>query len=117
MNLRDYAKGKPCMVRLPLICNFDPTTTVLAHERVIDISGAGIKVPDIFGAWCCSCCHDVVDGRVKSDLTYEQRRLALSDGVRATQVCLLNAGLIVVKGAREPRAQKLSKILPRRGFV
>lgn len=114
MNLREYAKGKPCMIRLVGICNRDDATTVLCHERVIDLSGAGLKAPDFFAAWGCSSCHDVVDGRVESGLTYDQRRLALSDGVRATQLCLLNAGIISVKGAREPRIEKLSKIVPRR---
>lgn len=114
MNLREYAKGKPCMIRLIGICNRDDSTTVLCHERVIDLSGAGIKAPDFFGSWGCACCHDVVDGRVEAGLTYEQRRLALSDGVRATQVCLLNAGIVVIVGEREPARQKLQKIVPRR---
>jgi hypothetical protein len=114
LNLREYARGKPCMVRLLGVCNHDLATSVLAHERVSGISGAGIKAPDIFGAWCCSKCHDVLDGRVQSDLTYEQRRLSLSDGVRGTQYCLWNAGIIAVKGARDPRPEKLLKIVPRR---
>ncbi len=114
MNLREYAKGKPCMIRLVGICNRDDTTTVLCHERVSGLSGAGLKSPDFFAAWGCSCCHDVVDGRVDAGLTYDARRLALSDGVRATQLCLLNAGIIMVKLEREPRPQKLLKIVPRR---
>ena len=113
-DLRKYAHGKPCMVRLPGVCNFNTATTVLAHERVSGLSGTGIKAPDIFAAWCCSSCHDVVDGRVQSDLSYEARRLALSDGVRATQLCLLNAGIIAIKGERDRPAPKLSKIVPRR---
>jgi hypothetical protein len=114
MSLRDYAKGKPCMIRLVGICNRDDTTTVLCHERVTGFSGAGLKSPDFFAAWGCSCCHDVVDGRVDAGLTYDARRLALSDGVRATQLCLLNAEIIMVKFDREPRRQKLLKIVPRR---
>jgi hypothetical protein len=114
MNLRDYAKGKPCLIRLPRICNGRNETTVLCHERVSGFSGAGLKSPDFFAAWGCSACHDVVDGRVDAGLTYDERRLALSDGVRATQLCLLNAGIIVVKFDREPRRQKLLKIVPRR---
>lgn len=114
MNLRDYARDKPCMVRLPGICNFNTATTVLAHERVNGLSGTGLKAPDIFAAWCCSACHDVVDGRVESELSYEARRLALSDGVRATQLCLLNAGLIIVRGERERPVEKIQKIVPRR---
>jgi hypothetical protein len=113
-NLRELARGKPCMIRLPLICNGNSETTVLCHERVIDLSGAGIKAPDFFAAWGCSDCHDAVDGRSHPDLTYEQRRLALSDGVRATQICLLNAGIVIIVGEREPRRPKLTKIVPRR---
>jgi hypothetical protein len=114
LNLRLYAKGKPCMIRLVGICNRDNSTTVLCHERVIDLSGAGLKAPDFFAAWGCSCCHAVVDGRVESNLTYDQRRLALSDGVRSTQVCVMNAGFVVVANEREPRREKLLKIVPRR---
>lgn len=113
-DLRAYAKGKPCMIRLIGICNKDDSTTVLCHERVIDLSGAGFKAPDFFAAWGCSSCHNVVDGRVEAGLTYDQRRLALSDGVRATQVCLLSAGIVVIVGEREPRRPKLTKIVPRR---
>ena len=114
IDLRKYAQGKPCLIRLPKICNGNAETTVLCHERVIGLSGTGIKAPDIFAAWGCSACHDAVDGRTHPELTYDQRRLALSDGVRATQVCLLNAGVIVIVGEREPRREKLLKIVPRR---
>ena len=51
MNLREYARGKPCMIRLPGICNRDNTTTVLCHERISGLSGAGLKAPDFFAAW------------------------------------------------------------------
>ena len=102
------------MIRRPGICNRDNTTTVLCHERVSGLSGAGLKAPDFFAAWGCSCCHDVVDGRVESALTYEQRRLALSEGVRSTQICLINAGIVVIVGEREPHDRKLLKIVPRR---
>jgi hypothetical protein len=113
-DLRAYAKGKPCMIRLVGICNRNNLTTVLCHERVSGLSGGSMKAPDFFAAWGCSCCHDVVDGRVKSDLTYEQRRFALSEGVRSTQVCLFNAGIVSIVGEREPRREKLLKIVPRR---
>ena len=102
------------MIRIVGICNRDNTTTVLCHERVSGLSGAGLKAPDFFAAWGCSCCHDVVDGRVESGLTYERRRFALSEGVRATQICLLNAGIVLLVGERELRRQKLMKIVPRR---
>lgn len=84
MNLRQLARDKPCMIRLPGICNRDPATTVLAHYRLISISGLGIKAPDILGAWACYDCHAVVDGQRTSDLTPEQRRLALAEGMART---------------------------------
>jgi len=54
MNLRELARDKPCMVRLPGICNGDPTTTVLAHYRLADTCGGGMKPDDWQGAWACS---------------------------------------------------------------
>ena len=66
MNLRKLARGKPCMVRLPGICNFDASTTVLAHVRRGGVAGMGQKPPDLCGVWACSACHDVIDGRVKA---------------------------------------------------
>lgn len=114
IDLRKYAEGKPCMIRLPSICNKNPETTVLCHERVIGLSGTGLKAPDFFAAWGCSDCHAAVDGQTHPELSYDQRRLALSDGVRATQICLLDAGIVVIVGEHEPRRPKLSKIVPRR---
>lgn len=60
-NLRNEAQGRDCLIRLPGICNFDPATTVLAHYRLIGVSGAGLKSPDLCGAWACSACHTYVD--------------------------------------------------------
>ncbi len=61
MNLRDYARDKPCLVRIPGVCNADATTTILAHLRLTGISGLGLKAPDLLGAWCCSACHTHCD--------------------------------------------------------
>jgi hypothetical protein len=68
MNLRKLARDQPCMVRIPGICNFDPTTTVLAHIRRGGVGGMGIKPPDLCGVWACSSCHDVIDGRRVSEV-------------------------------------------------
>lgn len=64
-NLRDLAKGQQCQIRMPGVCNYSPETTVLAHYRMAGICGTGQKPPDECGAWACSACHDVVDGRAK----------------------------------------------------
>jgi hypothetical protein len=45
-----------------------------------------MKPPDLLGAWACSSCHDVIDGRnrAKSIRDAEQRRLYHAEGVLRT---------------------------------
>jgi hypothetical protein len=86
-NLRKYARGKDCQVRIPGVCNFDPETTVLAHVRLTGISGMGIKAPDLLGAHCCSACHEYCD----------THNLMLRDfliGVMRTQAQLIKDGIV-----------------------
>lgn len=64
--LRKLAKGQQCQVRIPGCCNFNPETTVLAHVRMAGLTGIGQKAHDIHASWCCSACHDVVDGRTRA---------------------------------------------------
>lgn len=78
-NLRQLAEGKPCMIRLPGICNHNTETTVLCHFRMNGISGMGLKAPDLLGAWGCSSCHAWVDSH-HDDATI----LAFADGVFRT---------------------------------
>lgn len=85
MDLRKLARDQHCQVRLQGICNFDSTTTVLAHYRLIGYSGAGLKPPDDMGSFCCSSCHDVVDFRVQAPLPRAEIRLAHAEGVLRTQ--------------------------------
>ena len=66
MNLRKLAEGQDCLVRIPGHCNFDNSTTILAHLRN-QWFGAGSKPPDILAVHACSSCHDIIDGRVKVD--------------------------------------------------
>jgi hypothetical protein len=86
-----------CMVRIPGVCNFNPETTVLAH---LGGGGMGAKRHDIHGAWCCSDCHDALDGRTRpkdefGDL-FTARELwhFHAQGVIRTQEELLKLGLI-----------------------
>lgn len=84
MNLRDLARGQPCMVRLPNVCNGNPETTVLAHYRLAGTCGAGTKPDDEQGAWACSACHDECDRRTRK-LETDFVRLAHAEGVLRTQ--------------------------------
>lgn len=61
-SLRTIAAGKECYLRLPGICNYDTTSTVLAHIRRGNTAGGGMKPADINGAPLCSACHSVYDG-------------------------------------------------------
>lgn len=61
VDLRQQARGRGCQVRLPDICNHNSETVVLAHVRLIGISGFGRKSPDLLGTWACSACHAYCD--------------------------------------------------------
>jgi hypothetical protein len=84
MNLREIARGKECMIRLPGICNFNPETTVLCHYSLAGESGRSIKSPDILGAWGCSECHRISDGGKSTNYTRDQIRLWFAEGCLRT---------------------------------
>lgn len=59
----------------------------------------GTKKSDLFGAFCCSACHDVIDGRVKArEYTMDEIELMHREGVERTQSIWLNEGLIILVG-------------------
>jgi hypothetical protein len=80
---RSNARGKPCMVRIPGVCNGDPETTVLAHYRLAGYCGVGMKPIDALGAWACSACHDECDRRTRK-MESDFVRLAHAEGVMRT---------------------------------
>jgi hypothetical protein len=87
MNLRDYARDKPCLVRIPHVCSGGNSTTVLAHVRLTGISGMGMKSPDLLGAWCCGACH------VHCDTNHDNATKAdFYEGVLRTQAQLIKEG-------------------------
>lgn len=94
-NLRKLAEGKPCLIRVPGYCNGNWLTTVLCHLRMIGISGGGMKSPDVLGAHGCGSCHDVVDGKTKTEFTYDERRLMLLEGIARTQDWYVSEGILI----------------------
>lgn len=84
MNLRDHARGRCCTIRLNG-CLSSPESVVLAHFRHSN-TGIGRKPSDLCGAWACSKCHDIVDGRLKPPMgmTRDQVRLAHAIGMART---------------------------------
>ena len=94
MNLRKLAAGKPCQVRIPLVCDGGGPTTVLAHYRLAGFSGVGMKPSDLLGAWCCGPCHDVADGRRGGDWSRQAVRQMHAEGVLRTLAELERLGVL-----------------------
>jgi len=115
------ARGAPCALRLPGICNSDPATTVWAHLNGFG-KGMGMKTHDILGFPACSSCHAAYD-------TGKDRSKYAGDALRAlceTLVALVLSGLVSVPQdkvtpanerpakARKPVAQR-QQITARKG--
>lgn len=109
--LLDLAKGAPCMAGIPNVCNCDASTVVSAHRNG---GGMGTKTADWKIAWCCSACHDAIDGRTHG-LSKASRDYYWSMAHARTMDAMWERGLIQVTGhtPREKAAQRLSKIVPR----
>ena len=88
------ARNEECQVRLIGICNHNSETTVFAHYRKGGLGGMGKKPKDIFGAYACSACHDVHDGRVKSEMDLFTLDSEFKSAVLRTQEILVNKDLI-----------------------
>jgi len=113
-DLRKLARNQPCLIRVPIVCNGNPDTVVLCHIRMIELSGTGIKAPDVFATFGCSACHAVCDGQQKSEYSYSERRLMLLEGMVRTQLWLLDQGILSFEPEKPCRPKKLSKLVARR---
>jgi len=94
------AYRQDCTVRIPAVCNFNPETTVLAH---LNGAGMGRKHASIHGAYCCSSCHNLLDGRANlpdwlkgQEMEYVMAyiKLAHLEGVIRTQELMIEQGLL-----------------------
>ena len=94
--LTKAARGRDCQVRLPG-CPGDNETVVLAHYRLAGICGAGMKPPDLIGAWACEYCHSLSDGRTNRNtlgMSYDEIRLYHAEAVLRTQAILIKEGKV-----------------------
>lgn len=87
------AKGQECTIQIHPYCNMNSETTVFAHANSED-KGMAIKSPDWWGADSCSTCHDIVDGRRKTDLSREEIFSAHVRGIYRTIKRRIEQGLI-----------------------
>src|SRR3990167_5912244 len=58
--------------------------------------GMGMKPNDFQAAWACGYCHDIADGRLRApvQLTRDEVRLYLAEGVMRTQDILIREGKV-----------------------
>lgn len=101
----DSARGEPCEIRLPGICNHDPATTVACHANG---GGWGMKQLDSEIAYGCSDCHRVVDGQRSSadicalEAAYGTNwplhlKIDFLEAQQRTRVKLFKKGLMIIK--------------------
>ena len=90
------AKGEECTLQIFPYCNGNPETTVLCHGNSND-KGVGNKSPDWHGAYGCSDCHDVLDGRKKTDLDALEILKCFMRGQFRTMKRLIEKGLVWVE--------------------
>jgi hypothetical protein len=91
MNLRQLAKDKPCMIRLPGICSHNPEETRLCHLRMAGITGGAQKAPDAMGAWGCHPCSLATENGYEVS---EAVRVMFLEGVMRTQYWLIRHGTL-----------------------
>ena len=90
--ITESARGEHCQIRIPGWCNNDPETTVLCHWNG---AGMGRKHPDFLGAYGCSTCHDIVDGRkYDAGISLDVIKQMHLEGIIRTQLILHKKGLL-----------------------
>jgi hypothetical protein len=56
--LLEMARGRPCLLMVPGICNHRLDTTAAAHSNLSIHGKAGSrKADDCYSVWCCAACH------------------------------------------------------------
>lgn len=98
--MRMAARDQECTIRLPEVCNYDPSTSVLCHDnRLASGKGMGLKAPDTAAAIGCSSCHDVLDGRRPRPLgmTLEFVYACFDAAVQQTHRIFRRAGITITE--------------------
>ena len=99
-HLRKSANGEACCLNISGGCNYDDSTTVLAHLPS-DTGGMGLKSVDICAVYACSACHDIIDSRrAWPGCEEEARSWYLLRGLVRTWERYLAKGLVTVKGVK-----------------
>ena len=100
--IRDAARGEACTLNIAGACNYNAETTVLCHLPDED-HGMARKSGDLSGAFGCSACHDVIDGRVPNDEYKQHRDFYLRRGNTRTIKRLVSLGIITIAKFKAPK--------------
>lgn len=61
-HLRDMARGMPCLLRVPGVCNHDRSTVVCCHSNFsIHGKAKSRRADDQYSVWGCAACHHWLD--------------------------------------------------------
>jgi len=93
--LRKAAKGQDCTLQIFPYCNQRPETVVGCHINCED-KGTAFKSPDWWLVDGCSACHDIIDGRKKTDLSPEDIQDCVMRALYRTIKRRIDMGLIKV---------------------
>ena len=94
----DAAKGQPCSLQIPGVCQGGTETTVACHSPLGEDRN-GTKAGDFCVADGCRACHDCLDRRSKLggyDLTEEDQRYFFHRGMVRTLANRLERGILKV---------------------
>lgn len=81
--LLDMARGRPCLLLVPGVCNARIDTTVAAHSNLAEHGKGGArKADDVFSVWACFACHTWLD---QGQAQARQKRFAFM-GAHSRQV-------------------------------
>lgn len=95
MKIRESARGKPCLLRVPGVCRGRTETTVHAHLRRAGLGGVGMKPVDVAGIRCCYECHDWLDGRRGRDPEHDEHAETwVLQGLLRTLRALVDEGIL-----------------------
>ena len=99
-HIRNAARGEQCTLGIIGVCNGNSETTVLAHLPD-ESHGVGRKSNDISAAFCCSACHDCIDGRAKwPHGDAGPREWYMRRGQNRTLLRLIELGVVTIKGVK-----------------
>ncbi len=94
------ANRRPCLLRIPGICNGDPETTVACHSNQSKHGKAGArKADDHYSVWGCYACHTWLD---TESIEYEVKVVAFD----RTMLIQLEEWIIVANDPKESETNR-----------